>query len=194
LKAALEDRPPFSLPGGLAARRIGKKVVKGRGRWAERPLWIALCEEDMQAYLTTAFGWPQAPWCGWIARRRRPLWSEQWEAERVHVWIAGGAFPWPLRAAQAAALLRGHWGIQKGVFDVRDVTMTEDRLHGRKIGAALSSLRNVALTLLRGWIPAAYLPEARRKVAALPDDGLPLLPAPLKKPYPWEGAWLRGLP
>jgi len=37
----------------------------------------------------------------------------------------------------------------------------------------------VALTLLRGWIPAAYLPEARRKVAALPDDGLPLLPAPL---------------
>ena len=39
----------------------------------------------------------------------------------------------------------------------------------------------VALTLLRGWIPAAYLPEARRKVAALPDDGLPLLPAP-KKP------------
>ncbi len=179
LKAALEDWLRFSLPGGLAAPPDWQKVTKGHGRLEERRLWMAPCEQDMQAYLATEFDWPQAQWCGWIARRRRPLWTDQWEAERVQVWIAGGAFPWPLRAAQAAALLRGHWGIENGVFYVRDVTMAEDRLHGRKIGAALSSLRNVALTLLRGWVPAAYLPEARRRVAALPDDGLHLLTAPL---------------
>ena len=133
----------------------------------------------MQAYLAREFDWPQARWCGWIARRRRFLWAPAWEEPQGHLWIAGGAFPKPLTAAQAAALLRGHWGIENGVFRVRDVTMDEDRLHGRQIALALSGIRNVALSLLRGLIPARTIPEARRKVAAFPDDGLHLLTTPL---------------
>jgi len=57
--------------------------------------------------------------------------------------------------------------------------MDGDRLHGRQIGLVLSGIRNVALSLLRGLIPAHTIPEARRKVAALPDDGLHLLTTPL---------------
>jgi len=76
-------------------------------------------------------------------------------------------------------LLRGQWSIENGVFYVRDVTMDEDRLHGRKIAAGLSGIRNTALTLLRRLVPASYIPEARRKVAAMPDYGLHLLTMPL---------------
>lgn len=156
-----------------------KKTEKGHGRLEERRLWLAPCEEDMQAYLAREFGWPQVRWCGWIARRWRFLWATEWQEPQEHLWIAGGAFPKPLTAARAATLLRGHWGIENGVFRVRDVTMDEDRLHGRQIAFALSGIRNVALSLLRGLIPARTIPEARRKVAALPDDGLHLLTTPL---------------
>jgi len=97
----------------------------------------------------------------------------------MHVWIAGGALEWPLSAPQAAALLRGQWGIENGVFYVRDVTMDEDRLPGRQIAAGLSGVRNVALNLLRRLVAAPSIPSARRRVAAMPDYGLGLLTLPL---------------
>ncbi|MCD6289023.1 MAG: hypothetical protein J7M34_00865, partial [Anaerolineae bacterium] len=62
---------------------------------------------------------------------------------------------------------------------VRDVTMDEDRLHGRRIAAGLSGVRNVALNLLRHLVQAPYIPDARRTVAAMPDYGLHLLSLPL---------------
>jgi hypothetical protein len=133
----------------------------------------------MRSYLAEAFGWPGVQWCGWIACRRRPLWASDWKEEAMHVWIAGGAFARPLSAPQAAALLRGKWGIENGVFYVRDVTMGEDRLHGRKIGAGWSGIRNAALNLLRRLVVAPSIPSARRKVAAMPDYGLSLLTLPL---------------
>ena len=133
----------------------------------------------MQAYLAETFGWPGVQWCGWIASRRRSLWASAWKEETRHVWIAGGAFEWPLSAPQAAALLRGQWGIENGVFYVRDVTMDEDRLHGRQIAAGLSGVRNVALNLLRRLVAAPSIPSARRRVAAMPDYGLGLLTSPL---------------
>jgi hypothetical protein len=55
----------------------------------------------------------------------------------------------------------------------------EDRLHGRKIAAGLSGIRNAVLNLLRRLIGASSIPEARRKVAAMPDYGLHLLFTPL---------------
>jgi len=61
----------------------------------------------------------------------------------------------------------------------RDVTMNEDRLHGRQIAAGLSSIRNVALNLLRRLVQASYFPDARRKVAVMLDYGLHLLSTPL---------------
>lgn len=174
LKAALEDWLSCLRPQGQASPPDWQQVEGGHGRLEERRLWIAPCEEDMQAYLERYFGWPKVQWCGWIERRRRPLWREEWEAQ-LHVWVAGAAFPLNLSAERAAKLLRGHWGIENGVFYVRDVSMNEDRLHGRKIAAGLSGIRNVTLSLLRRWFPDAYIPEARRKVAAMPDYGLHLL-------------------
>ncbi|HEY65772.1 MAG TPA: hypothetical protein G4O02_14500 [Caldilineae bacterium] len=61
----------------------------------------------------------------------------------------------------------------------QDVTMNEDRLHGRQIAAGLSSIRNVALNLLRRLVQAPYFPDARRKVAVMLDYGLHLLSTPL---------------
>ena len=67
-------------------------------------------------------------------------------------------------------------GILKGPL-VRKVV--ENRLHGRRIGPALSSLRSIALTLLRLPVPAPYIPDAQRIVEARQDDGLALLTTPL---------------
>ncbi|MCD6290088.1 MAG: hypothetical protein J7M34_06250 [Anaerolineae bacterium] len=75
-----------------------QKVDKGHGRLELRRLWIVPCEADMQAYLEGTFGWPKVQWCGWIERRRRPLWASEWTDVKVHVWMAGGAFEWPLSA------------------------------------------------------------------------------------------------
>lgn len=131
------------------------------------------CEADMQAYLWEEFGWPGVQWCGWIERRRMVLSSGKKE-KKVHVWIGGAGFRWQLTAEQATAYLRRHWGIENGVFYVRDVTMDEDRLHGRRIGYGLSSVRNAALNLLR-TLGFPFIPDARRHLAASPDLGLTLL-------------------
>jgi len=179
LKQALEEWMLFYREGGRSCPPDWEEVDKGHGRLERRRLWIVPCEEDMQAYLEETFGWPGVQWCGWIERQRRKLAAPDKIEAKVHVWVAGGAFAWPLRAQEAAALLRGQWSIENGVFYVRDVTMDEDRLHGRKIAAGLSGIRNTALTLLRRLVPASYIPEARRKVAAMPDYGLHLLTMPL---------------
>ncbi|MCX7680515.1 MAG: hypothetical protein N2508_00870 [Anaerolineae bacterium] len=127
----------------------------------------------MEEYLEACFGWPGVQWCGWIERRRVVLSSGQVE-EEVHVWVGGGSFRWALTAEQAACHLRQHWGIENGVFYVRDVSMDEDRLHGRKIGYGLSSIRNAALNLLR-TLGAPYIPDARHILAARAALGLSLL-------------------
>lgn len=174
LKAALEAYLRLVRPQGMESPADWCQVEKGHGRLEERALWIVPCEPDMQAYLEEAFGWPEVQWCGWIRRRRTQLASGK-EQSQALIWIAGAAFPWSLTAAQAAAHLREHWQVENGVFYVRDVTMDEDRLHGRKIGYGLSSIRNAALTFLRRMIDAPFIPDARRRLAARDDLGLPWL-------------------
>ena len=56
--------------------------------------------------------------------------------------------------------------------------MDEDRLHGRKIGAGWSGIRNAVFHLLRRLVVAPSIPSARRKVAAMPDYGMSLLTYP----------------
>ena len=163
----------FQQPEGCRAQPHWEKKEKGHGRIELRRLWLYPCEKDMQAYLQEVFHWPAAQWCGWIYRRRE-LVAQQKTEESTHVWIAGAAFHWRLTAPWAAELLRGHWGIENRVFHVRDVTMDEDRLHGRKIGYGLSSIRNAALNLLRS-LGFPYIPDARRYIAARSDLGLTLL-------------------
>ena len=160
-------------PEGLSRPPDWEETVKGHGRIDKRAVWLFACEEAMQTYLAEEFGWPGAQWCGWIRRQRTLLGSRETQ-EGVHVWLGGAAFIWKLSAAGAGGLLRGHWTIENKVFYVRDVTMDEDRLHARKTGYALSSLRNVALSLLRR-LGYPYIPDTRRYLAARTDVGLPLL-------------------
>lgn len=153
------------------------EVVKGHGRIERREVWMMPCETDMQAYLQDELGWPGVQWCGRIRRQRWTPGKE--EEEEVQVWIAGAAFPWSLDIQTAAHQLRGHWTIENRVFYVRDVTMDEDRLHGRQIGPALSSIRNVTISLLRLFFRGLNISDAIRLVRTLPDDGFSLLTAPL---------------
>ncbi len=97
------------------------------------------------------------------------------------MWVAGAAFAWSLEVQDAAHLFRAHWTIANRVFYVRDVTMKEDRLHGRWIGLGLSSIRNVALSLLRHFFPDEFIPDAQRKVCAMPEEGISLLFSQLKQ-------------
>ncbi|MFO3795734.1 MAG: hypothetical protein ACK8QZ_00370 [Anaerolineales bacterium] len=150
-----------------------ERTEKKHGRWEVRKVWLVSCDEEMQAYLQSKFGWPGVQACGWIVRYRKNLSSGK-EEKTCSLWVAGAAFRWNLTAEQAAGLLRGHWGIENRIFYVRDVSMDEDRLSGRKIGYGLSNIRNIALNLLR-TLAAPYVPDARRRLAARPDLGLPLL-------------------
>lgn len=172
LRQAVEEWLLFKEPKGTERPPDWEGVTKGHGRLEKRRLWIVPCEPDMEAYLRE-LGWPHVQWCGWIERKREELSSGRVE-EKIHIWVAGADFRWALTAEGAAALLRHHWGIENGVFYVRDVSMDEDRLHGRKIGHGLSGIRNAALNLLR-TLGASYIPDARRLLAARPDMGLPLL-------------------
>ncbi|MEJ5201027.1 MAG: hypothetical protein WHV66_02230 [Anaerolineales bacterium] len=71
-------------------------------------------------------------------------------------------------------VLRQHWAIENGVFRVCDVIYDEDRLHGRKIGLGLSSIRNAAITLLRQY-RYPYIPDAQRAISAQPSLAFALL-------------------
>lgn len=173
MKQVLEHWLRFHHPQGPVGPPDWEKTEKKHGRLEVRKVWLVECDEEMQAYLHDQFGWSGVQACGWIVRYRRHLATGK-ETQTCSLWVAGAAFLWRLTAQQAAALLREHRSIENRIFYVRDVTMDEDRLHGRKIGYALSNLRNLALNLLRS-LGAPYLPEARRRFAARPDLGLPFL-------------------
>ena len=140
--------------------------TKGHGWLERRTLWIWACGE-LSSYFAERFGWTGVPWCGWIERKGK-------EETSLHVWLAGAAFRWQLTAAQALAHVRRHWTIENSVFRVCDVTFDEDRLHGRKIGFRLSTVRNVAITLLR-QLGFRFIPDVQRAVAANPVLAFALL-------------------
>jgi hypothetical protein len=148
------------------------QVDKRHGRLERRELWVVEGGE-LSDYLEQEYGWPQMRLVGQIRRLRRRLRQSTWASEQTSYWIAGGNLP-PLTPAQLQAHLRRHWIIENAVFYVRDVSMAEDRLHGRTIGPALSALRNGAINLSHraGF---RYVPDARRFIPARPDLGLSLL-------------------
>ena len=111
--------------------------------------------------------------CGRIRRSRRPLGAGAWAEQETHLWVSSLS-PEEVTARQVAKLLRGHWGVENGVFRVRDVSYDEDRLHGRRVGRTLSTVRNAAITLIRrqGY---RYVPDGWRDIASRPGFGVFLL-------------------
>lgn len=151
---------------------------KGHGRIERRELWLTPAGA-LSRYLEDDFDWPAVRFVGQIRRLRRTLGQPDWESVVTTLWIAGGTHCPELSPAQAEYHLRAHWTIENAVFYVRDTTYAEDFLHGRKIGVALSDLRNAAINLIRraGF---RYIPDARRSVAAHPLHTLTWL---FRKPF-----------
>jgi predicted transposase YbfD/YdcC len=82
-------------------------------------------------------------------------------------------------AAGLEALWRGHWTIENRVHWVRDMSLHEDRLHGRAIGGMLSWLRNIAINLIRRVWAASFIPDAWSRLSVDPRIALRWLHVPL---------------
>lgn len=158
----LEDRKTLARPPNALS------WDKGHGRIECREVWLEECPE-LGEDVAQEMGWPGLKWCGWWRRWRRQGGVEE---EKTGMWIAGGALD-RLTPEQVLRWLREHWVMENCVFRVRDVT-GEDRLHGRKIGPALSILRSVGINFAR-WLGHRYVPDAQRHLSAQPDRGLSLV-------------------
>lgn len=89
------------------------------------------------------------------------------------LWAAGGSVG-HLRPQHALEGLRGHWEIENRLSWVRDVSFSEDRLPGRKVGPGLSVIRNLALNLIR-VLGYRFVVDGFRALSARADRGLSLL-------------------
>jgi predicted transposase YbfD/YdcC len=80
-------------------------------------------------------------------------------------------------AERLLELNRGHWEIENRLFWVRDVTFDEDRSRVRKKNGTeiMSSLRNLAISLIRIKRDFRYIPSALRHFSMHIDKAMMLL-------------------
>ena len=158
-------------PSGQRRKADSDHTNLGHGRIERREVWLVDAGE-LTDYLAREWGWYGVRLCGRI-RRCRKRWTDcQWQVEE-HIWVSSLTAE-AVTADDIADALRGHWGIENGVFYVRDVTYGEDRLHARKIAGALAAMRNTAISAIR-LLGHRYVPDGRRCISASPDYGLSLL-------------------
>jgi hypothetical protein len=62
----------------------------------------------------------------------------------------------PIAAAQAACVIRGHWGIENRLHYVRDVTLREDASRIRKNPAVFATIRSFAYNILRSNLAGSF--------------------------------------
>ena len=84
-----------------------------------------------------------------LVRRRRSLTGRKWSTETVYI-VTDLTYR-NVRAADLAAMLRGHWGIENRLHWVRDVTYAEDNSQTRtgRGPQVMAGLRNLAISLHR---------------------------------------------
>ena len=84
-----------------------------------------------------------------IRRRRRPAGTKKWSAETSYAITSLGFTQ--ASAAELAAIIRGHWGIEDRLHWVRDMGFDEDRSQARTAAGPriMASLRNLVITILR---------------------------------------------
>ncbi len=136
------------------------------GRYEERHLTAS-------SLLTGYLDWPSAQQVFRVERCTRLSDGTQRKS------VAYGVTSVPPKIADAArllALVRGHWGVENGLFHRRDVTLGEDRgLLRRGNGPqVMASVNDLVLGLMarKGHTNVA---QARRIYAAFPDHALALL-------------------
>ena len=150
---------------------------KSRGRIEIRELWVVDAGE-LSAYLQAEWGWQDVAQIAWLRRccQRRP--GALWTVEQVTVVTSRTLSTLP--AERLHALVRDHWSIENKVHWPRDMTLQEDRLHGRLIAVALAWLRNMTINLIRRHLPKLYLPDAHSALAADLHQALRWLHQPLR--------------
>jgi predicted transposase YbfD/YdcC len=130
----------------------------GHGRAERRTLKVTA--------VAAGLAFPYAAQAIQIVRRRRPLNETKWSAEAVYAVTSLTAHQ--ARAAELAAITRGHWLIEDRLHWVRDMDWDEDRSQVRTGNGprVMASLRNLAITVLRltgeTSIAAALRYHARR--------------------------------
>ena len=141
-------------------------IEKSRGRLEIRELW-AVAAGELGPYLADEYGWQVIAQVGWLRRwsQRRP--GELWTVEEVTVVSSQVLAP-----AQFLDGMRQHWSIENKLHWPRDMSMHEDRLHGRAIGVILAVCRNVVLNLIRRHLPGRFVPDARSTITT--DLRIPL--------------------
>ena len=110
------------------------------------------------------WGWQDVEQIGWLRRWRKRRPQERWSVEEVTIVTSRARATTPPR--HVLMLMRNHWCIENRLHWVRDVTLHEDRLHGRQIGGMLAWLRNMALNLMRRHRPNRFIPDVCSELAA----------------------------
>jgi len=145
---------------------------KGHGRIERRELWMVNATE-LEGYIQKEFGWQKMRLVGKIRCSRKRTRDTQWRSQETTTWVSSldpnGATP-----QKIAAGIRHHWTIENGFFYVRDVSYGEDRSHARLVGAVMSTIRNLAISIIRraGY---PYMTDAWTYISNLPDLGFSLL-------------------
>jgi hypothetical protein len=135
-------------------------------------VWFVNASE-LAPYLQQEWGWKNLRLVGVIRCSRRRTRDTQWRSQEITTWVCSRD-PSKITVDQVAHALRHHWTVENGVFYVRDVSYGEDRSHARLIGGVMSTIRNIAISIIR---QAAYpfMTDAWADLSARPDLGLSLL-------------------
>jgi hypothetical protein len=143
-------------------------LAKGHGRVERRTITTATL---LNGYLD----WPGVGQVFWLRRERTAGGTTAVE----DVYGISSPSRTQAGAGRLLALLRGQWGIENGLHDVRDVTLGEDACRVRRGSAAsgLAGLRNAALALL-GRLELPSMAEAVRACVLRPKRAFRLLFSP----------------
>jgi predicted transposase YbfD/YdcC len=144
----------------FAGASIGEEVEEGHGRQEERYVSVFGKPEEIPA------DWPDAAAVVQVSRERE-VGGERTCTTHYYLYRYAGT------AAEMAAFVRGHCGIENELHWVLDVVLREDdrRVRAGHAGENLAMVRRVAVSLLR-WAPGKGSAPTKRLKAGWDDDYL----------------------
>jgi predicted transposase YbfD/YdcC len=160
LRAAVERVAAAAAAADFAGVRIGEEVEEGHGRQEERYVSVFGAPAGIPA------DWPDAAAVVQVNREREVGGKRTCTTHYYLTSYAG-------TAAEMAAFVRGHWGIENELHWVLDVVFREDdsRVRAGHAGENLAMVRRVAVSLLRRAPGKGTTPTKRLK-AGWDDDYL----------------------
>jgi hypothetical protein len=116
-----------------------------------REVWFVPAVE-LAPYIQQEWWWKNLRLVGVIRCSRRRTRDSQRRNQEMTTWGCSRD-PSKITLDQVANALRQHWTVENGIFYVRDVSYSEDRSHARLVGVIMSTIRNLAISIIR---KAAY--------------------------------------